>query len=98
MSEDYYNLITAIPTLSSNEFVRLYPNPVKSMLTINFGLNGYKYVDLKLFDMTGKLITYKKKLSNGSKINLSGLVAGMSRYQIVGNDRRILYSDKFMKE
>jgi sugar lactone lactonase YvrE len=98
MSDSYYNLITAIPTLTNNEFVRLYPNPVQSTLTIDFSLNGYKQVDFKLYDMTGKLISEKKKLLNGSRINLSGLVAGMYRYQILGSDGRILYSDKFMKD
>ena len=98
ISESYYNLITAITTLSNNEYVRLYPNPVQSMLTIDFSLNGYKQVDFKLYDMTGKLITEKKKLLNGSKINLSGLVTGMYRYQLVSSNGKILYSEKFMKD
>ena len=61
-------------------------------------MNGYKQVDLKLFDMTGKLITEKKKLLNGSRINLSGLVAGMYRYQLLSTDGKILYSNKFIKD
>lgn len=97
MSDSYYNLITAIPTLSNNEYVKVYPNPVQSILRIDFGLNRYTQVDLKLFDNTGKLITEKKKLLNGSKINLSGLVAGIYRYQLIGKDGKILFSDKFMK-
>jgi hypothetical protein len=97
VSDLYYYVITSIPTLSNNEYLRLYPNPVASMLRIDFVLNYHRQVDLKIYDMMGKLVSEKKKLLNGSRMNLSGLVTGIYRYQVLGKDGKFLYSGKFIK-
>jgi photosystem II stability/assembly factor-like uncharacterized protein len=74
----------------SNQFcdneITLYPNPVKSNLTLLFPAN-YDRVELILFDKNGKLITKKTVSGNTAQLNISDLTHGIYFIQIVSNDQ-----------
>jgi hypothetical protein len=47
MSAAYYYLLTDIINLSSNEFIKLVPNPVKNLMNIDFIINGYRKLNIE---------------------------------------------------
>ncbi|MCX7605944.1 MAG: PKD domain-containing protein [Bacteroidia bacterium] len=40
------------------EFVRAFPNPVSELLTVQFGVEVEKYIDLRIYDAKGALVAY----------------------------------------
>ncbi len=71
--------------------ISIYPNPAKSILFID-GLSTK--ASIKIFDMGGKLLVKKQKVSNG--IDVENLSKGVYVIQIMDNNSVI--TRKFIKE
>jgi len=65
------------PEYEKIEGVNLYPNPIKDILTIDFGTNNLKNASLQVLDLLGKTITYQKLSANKTTISLNGLSQGV---------------------
>jgi len=55
---------------------RIYPNPTKGMLRIDFPALGDQQPIIRVFDPSGKLIVQKTALSSGNEIDLSAHPSG----------------------
>jgi hypothetical protein len=97
ISDVYHFVLTSESNLKIDEHIKIYPNPVQSILKIDFDLIDNKQVDLKIFDATGRLIFEQKKMENGAGINLSHVVTGIYHYLVTGEGGKFLQSGKFMK-
>ena len=89
---------TAVSNLSSGQFIKLYPNPVRNDLTIKYDLGMQTSVSMKIFDKNGALITHKKINTTGTRINTGNFSNGMFLVLFYDKNGRILYADKIIKE
>jgi len=99
-SSETAKTISIIPTTNKFgntpiSFISIYPNPVRSNLTINFD-NSVNQKKVSLFDLNGQLIVEKQTDENNLSLNLSKLTIGMY-YLKVQEDTSIIIK-KIIKE
>jgi PKD repeat protein len=78
---------------------RIYPNPVSDVLYLELGENNYDFVDLTVFDMTGKTVRTHRLPGNNYEpysIDVSDLAGGIYLARVMYGSR-MLGSEKFMK-
>jgi hypothetical protein len=71
---------------------------VQSILNIDFDLGQNRQVDIKIYDMTGRLIIDRPGMRKGSSLTLTGLAKGTYSVKIWGIDGRLLMSEKIIKD
>ena len=77
------NMTTGVNKLAAS-FVRLYPNPVESSLTIERGNSDE--VTIELYNVSGTLIGTIKADNVTTTINVGALSSGSYFVRIIGND------------
>lgn len=105
--EDYTIKITSnssariasnLPVVLVNETLgnqlTIYPNPAADQLTVSYF--GEEVKDLKIFDMTGKMIIEDVNFSNIKKLNISKLQKGMYVLQLTTKTGK--KTQKFIKD
>jgi PKD repeat protein len=60
----------------NKEAIKVFPNPVKDILTINLD-NDYKNASYMIYDMTGKIVSNGNVLNNQTIINVNELAKGV---------------------
>ncbi|MEI8075180.1 MAG: T9SS type A sorting domain-containing protein, partial [Bacteroidota bacterium] len=98
MSDPYFNFDVVVRNTNINEFARVYPNPVQSWIKIDFTFADNIQIDVRILDLSGRVVTEKRKLETGALINVAGLMRGLYGYELVGKNGRILFSAMFMKD
>jgi hypothetical protein len=90
-----YSSIGVKDFLNQNDMI-IYPNPTKTNL--NLSINSIKSADVKIFDISGRLVYYKYDFSfiNKPYINLSNLNKGV--YFIRINSDKGSLTKRFIKE
>ena len=74
--------------------IQIYPNPTKRIITIDIAY--YRIQNLKIYDMTGKIIIEKTDIQGNNTIDLSGLRSGIY-YISIQTDEKLL-TTKIVKE
>lgn len=98
MSTSYYYLITDVINISSDEFIKLAPNPFINQLNFDFVLKGYQKLNLDVFNIaTGGRMASLQNLTPGMPIYLGQLSAGTYYVKVSSNDGKINYQFKLMK-
>lgn len=100
ISQSYYyvNVVTDIINISSNEFIKISPNPVKDLLFVNFKLNGYYKIDIDVFELSsGRILKKFVNVESGSLINLGGLSSSTLLVRVSSNDSKFNYQFKIIK-
>ncbi len=81
--------------------VSLYPNPTKDNLNIDFSLNDIKQIEIKLIDMSSRVVKsvlfMSEKGMNHTEVSLSELANGIYNIQLLENNISI-YQRKVKKE
>jgi hypothetical protein len=98
MSQGYYYAVTGLLDPASGEYVKMFPNPVRSEVKLEFLVLGSRVVDVEIWDMSGRLVLQRKSVVTGTKLNLTGLSQGMYRYQVRDRNGRLMHTEKFVKE
>jgi hypothetical protein len=62
--QPHYNITQIKPTTSNNLNINIYPNPAEDLLNINFNNSQPLNIDIKIYDITGKLIISHIQLIN----------------------------------
>ena len=97
-SDPYYFIYTDVINLSSDEFIKLAPNPFTSQLNFDFLIKGYQRLNLEVFDIaTGTKLASKQNLTPGMPIYLGQLSAGTYLIKVTSNDNKIAYQFKMVK-
>ena len=97
-SNPYYFIVTDVINLSSDEFIKLAPNPFTSQLNFDFVVKGYQRLNLEVFDIaTGAQVASKQNLIAGMPIYLGQLSSGTYVIKVNSNDNKIAYQFKMVK-
>ena len=97
-SNAYYYIVTDVINLSSDEFIKLAPNPFINQLNFDFVVKGYQRLNLEVFDVaTGSKVATQQNLTAGSRITLGQLSAGTYVIKITSADNKISYQFKMVK-
>jgi hypothetical protein len=97
-SNAYYYIVTDVINLSSDEFIKLAPNPFINQLNFDFIVKGYQRLNLEVFDIaTGTKVASQPNLTAGTKITLGQLSAGTYVIKVTSADNKISYQFKMVK-
>ena len=98
MSAAYYYLLTDIINLSSNEFIKLVPNPVKNLMNIDFIINGYRKLNIEFYELSTGLLKYSSKgVFAGSQLNIGQLSPGTYFVSVRSDDGKVSHKLKIVK-
>ncbi|HUP13794.1 MAG TPA: FG-GAP-like repeat-containing protein, partial [Niastella sp.] len=96
-SAGYNHTITGTIDLGRNQYVRLYPNPVRSVMTLQWSINNERTLAVEVRDVYGKTVWFRKNVSSGEPIYLSSLTTGTYFVKMVGSNQQPIGSLKILK-
>lgn len=80
-----------------NTNIKISPNPVQSILNIEFSKEAVSNKTINIYDVNGKLLITKSVAGN-TQIDVRQLTAGVYVVKINGADGRILFNGKLIKQ
>jgi len=92
------NQVTAVINYDNGQYIKIYPNPVQSILNMDFDLGQNRLVDIKVYDMTGRQVLDRSGMRKGSSLTMTGLAKGTYIVKIWGIDGRLLMIEKIIKD
>ena len=92
------NQVTAVINYDNGQYIKIYPNPVQSILNIDFDLGQKRLVDIKVYDMTGRLVMDRQGMRKGSTLTMSGIAKGTYSVKVWGIDGKLLMGEKIIKD
>ena len=66
MSDKYYYLVTALNNLSAESNIKLYPNPVKNQITVNYQVQGVAKAIVEITDEFGRKLMVVKNVKSST--------------------------------
>jgi hypothetical protein len=98
MSTPYYFIVTNVINLSSSEFIKLAPNPVKNQLNIDFVVKGYQRLNVDFYELSTGLLKYSNKgVFAGSQLFIGQLSPGTYVVNVRSDDGKIAHKLKVVK-
>jgi hypothetical protein len=98
MSTPYYFIVTNVINLSSSEFIKLAPNPVKNQLNIDFFVKGYQRLNVDFYELSTGLLKYSNKgVFAGSQLFIGQLSPGTYVVSVRSEDGKIGHKLKVVK-
>jgi hypothetical protein len=92
------NVVTSVTNWSNGDYIKVYPNPVISLIQVDYKLGMQRELTLKVYDMSGREVLTQKKLKSGDQVNMSRLLRGIYQYQLLDKTGKLLMADKLMKD
>jgi hypothetical protein len=92
------NQVTAVINYDNGQYIKIYPNPVQSVLNVDFDLGQNRLIDIKVYDMTGRLVLDRPGMRKGSSLTMTGLAKGAYSVKVWGVDGKLLMSEKIIKD
>jgi hypothetical protein len=92
------NVVTAVTNWSNGDYIKVYPNPVISLMQVDYKLGMQRELTLKIYDMSGREVLTQKKVKSGDQVNMSRLLRGIYQYQLIDKTGKLLMADKLMKD
>lgn len=92
------NIKTGITTLME-EKIRIYPNPVKDFLTIDFGNRSSENLTIRIVNILGQIV-YTSSINNSiMSFQLEGILnTGMYTLQVIDEQKNCIYFTKIVKK
>lgn len=97
-SAAYNFLLTGIINLDNDQYIKLFPNPVRSALHINFNVTGTPLLNIHIIDLMGKTVVQKQAINSGHSIDLSALPAGVYFVRIYDRQLKINETVKIVRQ
>jgi len=92
------NLVTGIINLGNDQYIKIYPNPVKNDLYFYWQIQNTTSLKVILSDLQGRQVLAKQNVHNAEAIDLNILPAGIYFLKILSKDQRINYTTKIIKQ
>ncbi|MEN9381562.1 MAG: hypothetical protein RI940_443 [Bacteroidota bacterium] len=97
-SAPYYFLITDLINIDNGQFIKVNPNPFKQYFTLDFSLNIYQKLNIKLISLTtGNIVFDKYNVYSGSVLQPNNLLPGLYVCMVYSADGKLNYQFKLMK-
>ena len=94
----YYYLITDIQNISTDEFIKLSPNPFNTQVNADFHILGYTTLNLEIFDInTGNKLAAKENVFPGTTIQIPSIASGVYLFKLSSIDGKIRKQFKMVK-
>jgi hypothetical protein len=98
LSTSYYFIVTNIINLSSNEFIKLAPNPVKNQINIDFVVKGYQKLNVEFYELSTGLLKYSNRgVFAGSQLFIGQLSPGTYVVSVRSDDGKVAHKLKIIK-
>jgi hypothetical protein len=98
MSNSFYFLVTDIINISSDEFIKLAPNPFINQINFDFTIKNYQSLHLDIFDLaSGILVAEKNNVYPGTTLQFGNLSAGTYIIRVRSSDNKIIKQFKMIK-
>jgi hypothetical protein len=98
MSTPYYFIVTNVINLSSSEFIKLAPNPVKNQLNIDFFVKGYQRLNVDFYELSTGILKYSHKgVFAGSQLFIGQLSPGTYVVSVRSDDGKVSHKLKIVK-
>jgi len=98
MSTPYYFIVTNLINLSSSEFIKLAPNPVKNQINIDFVVKGYQRFNVDFYELSTGLLKHSNKgVFAGSQLFIGHLSPGIYIVSVRSEDGKIAHKLKVLK-
>jgi hypothetical protein len=92
------NVVTAVTNWSNGDYIKVYPNPVISLIQVDYKLGMQRELTLKVYDMSGREVLAQKKVKSGDQVNMSILLRGIYQYQLLDKTGKLLMAGKLLKD
>jgi hypothetical protein len=97
MSDKYYYLGIALNSLTAENTVILYPNPVKNQFVVNFQVQGVSKANIEITDEFGKKLLSLKNLKSGDQVDVSNLIGGVYFVKTFSDDGKLNSITRILK-
>jgi hypothetical protein len=98
MSAPYYFIVTNVINLSSSEFIKLAPNPIKNHIYIDFVVRGYQRLNVDFYELSTGLLKYSNKgVFAGSQLFIGQLSPGTYVVNVRSEDGKVAHKLKVVK-
>jgi hypothetical protein len=97
LSAVYSYVLTGVIDLGNNQFIKLWPNPVRSVMVIQWNVANLQKLTVEVRDIHGKLAFLNQHISSGETINLSALATGTYFVKMIGANRNPIGTMKILK-
>lgn len=98
LSTPYNFIITGIISLGNNQYVKLFPNPVKNELNLNWNINGMPLLNIEITDLNGRQLLVRKNISSGTTVDVSQFAQGIYFMKIYSSSLKLNNTIKISKE
>jgi len=92
------NLVTGIINIGNEQYIKIYPNPVKNNLSVYWNIQNTASLNVILTDLQGRQILSRQNVHNAESIDLNKFPAGIYFLKILSKDQKINYTTKIIKQ
>ena len=92
------NLVTGIINLGNDQYIKIYPNPVKNNLSLYWDITNTTSLNIIITNLQGRQVLAKQNVHNAEAIDLNIFPAGIYFLKILSKDQRINYTTKIIKQ
>jgi outer membrane protein assembly factor BamB len=97
-SNSYYFIVTDVINISSDEYVKVNPNPISSNVNFDFKVKGYQRFNLDIYSVSnGDKISSKQNIYSGEQISVGSLSSGVYLFRLTSSDNKLSYQFKMIK-
>jgi hypothetical protein len=89
--------LTAIVDIGNNQVVKLWPNPVRSVLYFQWNMYSLRTLSVEVRDLYGKPVLFRSNIGSGEYINLSALATGTYFVKMYGTNQKPVGTLKILK-
>jgi hypothetical protein len=96
-SANFNYSVTGTIDFGNNQFIKLSPNPVRSVMVLQWNVANLQTLSVEIRDIYGKLAFFKRSVSSGETIHVAGLATGTYFVKMYGANRNVLGTTKILK-
>jgi hypothetical protein len=98
MSNNYSLVITGVIVIDNTHYIKLNPNPVRSILILNYHLDGINALNMDLVNVEGRTVNTWQNLKNGNEINVARFSNSIYFVRLYSKDKSSSFVFKILKQ